>query len=119
MIDFVIKYWVQLLLTAITACITNTFNTTLKKLKAESQEQQMLKSGMLAILHSLLYDACILAIHSNQITLSQLDNIEHLYRGYHGLGGNGTGTELYNRAKTLPLVGNKTKEENYNERVSQ
>ena len=26
-----------------------------------------------------------------------------LYKSYHALGGNGTGTELYNRAKSLPL----------------
>lgn len=25
------------------------------------------------------------------------------YRRYHALGGNGTGTELYNRAKALPI----------------
>ncbi len=30
-------------------------------------------------------------------------NIEYLYRGYHALGGNGTGTELYERVKELKL----------------
>ena len=30
-------------------------------------------------------------------------NLEYLYRSYHALGGNGTGTELYNRAKALPI----------------
>ena len=30
-------------------------------------------------------------------------NLEYLYRSYHALGGNGTGTELYNRAKGLPI----------------
>lgn len=29
--------------------------------------------------------------------------IEYLYRGYHALGGNGTGTELYERVKELKL----------------
>lgn len=119
MLDFIIKYWVQLLLTAITAFVTNAFNSTLKRLKAESREQQMLKTGMLAILHALLYDACISAIHNNFISLNQLDNIEHLYKGYHGLGGNGTGTELYTRAKTLPLNGHIHKEVPKNERDSQ
>ena len=31
------------------------------------------------------------------------ENIEYLYKSYHALGGNGTGTELYTRAKSLPL----------------
>lgn len=27
----------------------------------------------------------------------------YLYKSYHALGGNGTGTELYTRAKALPI----------------
>lgn len=37
------------------------------------------------------------------IDTSGLKNIGYLYKSYHALGGNGTGTELYNRAKALPL----------------
>ena len=28
---------------------------------------------------------------------------EHLYKAYHALGGNGTGTEIYKRVKELPM----------------
>lgn len=37
------------------------------------------------------------------IDTSGLKNLEYLYKSYHALGGNGTGTELYNRAKALPI----------------
>ncbi len=35
--------------------------------------------------------------------MQRMKNIEYLYKSYHALGGNGTGTELYTRAKSLPL----------------
>ena len=38
-----------------------------------------------------------------EITTNQLNNIEHLYKAYPNLGGNGTGTELFLRAKALPI----------------
>lgn len=37
------------------------------------------------------------------IDTAGLKNLEYLYKSYHALGGNGTGTELYNRAKALPI----------------
>ena len=35
--------------------------------------------------------------------MEALKNIEYLYNAYHALGGNGTGTELYQRVQKLPL----------------
>ena len=40
------------------------------------------------------------------IDMAGLKNLEYLYRSYHALGGNGTGTELFNRAKALPIHDN-------------
>lgn len=36
--------------------------------------------------------------------------LKYLYDSYHALGGNGTGTELYNRAKALPIKNSYTEE---------
>ena len=44
-----------------------------------------------------------LCIQQGWIDASGLKNLEYLYQSYHALGGNGTGTELYNRAKALPI----------------
>ena len=43
------------------------------------------------------------AIQQGGIDTAGLKNLEYLYKSYHALGGNGTGTELYNRAKALPI----------------
>lgn len=43
------------------------------------------------------------ALRKGSIDTDAMRNLEYLYRSYHALGGNGTGTELYNRAKALPI----------------
>lgn len=59
--------------------------------------------GLLAIMHDRLYQACTYYSQQGWINASGLKNLEYLYQSYHALGGNGTGTELYNRAKALPI----------------
>ena len=54
-------------------------------------------------MHDRLYQSCTYYIKQGHIDMGGLKNIEYLYKSYHALGGNGTGTELYNRAKALPL----------------
>ena len=44
-----------------------------------------------------------LVMDIGHIDLPGLKNVEYLYKSYHALGGNGTGTELYTRAKALPI----------------
>ena len=62
-----------------------------------------IKEGLLAILHDRLYQACTYYIALGHIDTAGLKNIEYIYKAYHTLGGNGTGTELYKRAKALPI----------------
>ena len=101
MIDFVIKYWVQL--AAIASFGIAILRAVIKKKKQEKEEQEALKEGVLALLHDRLYQGCRFHIREKQIEAAELKNMEYLYNGYHTLGGNGTGTELYERVKDLPL----------------
>ena len=48
-------------------------------------------------------NASILQIHYIPVFPDGLRNLTYLYKTYHTMGGNGTGTELYNRAKALPI----------------
>ena len=64
-----------------------------------------LESANIAILHNEIYKQCSYFIEQGEIAIDDLDNLEYLWEGYHGLGGNGTGELLYNRVKELPLKG--------------
>lgn len=81
----------------------------------ESQEQDYIREGLVSVLHDRLYHACNHFISQGYIEIDDLRNLEYLYRGYHKLGGNGTGTELYNRCRKLrigePNSNNISKEE--------
>lgn len=70
---------------------------------------QGLSKAVMAINHDRLYQACTFFILTGEITIDELKNLEYLYEGYHALGGNGTGTELYEKCKDLPIVEKRTK----------
>ncbi len=48
-------------------------------------------------------------ILTNEITFEEMESLTEIYNGYHGLGGNGTGTEIYERCLDLPVVKERTK----------
>lgn len=62
-----------------------------------------LRIGVRALLHDRLYQGCRYFLKLGTINAAELSNMGRLYESYHQLGGNGTGTELYERVKRLPL----------------
>lgn len=90
--QFILEYWAEWAF----GLLSGAFIAVVVKYKA-------MKEGLLAILHDRIYQACHFYLQQGYIDTPGLKNIEYLYRSYHTLGGNGTGTELYNRCKALPI----------------
>lgn len=103
MLDWIIRYWVQWLFGLICAALLAGYRRLAKRVKEQEEERKAIKAGLLAILHDRLYAECSHYIAQGSIDTDGLRNLEYLYRSYHALGGNGTGTELYNRAKALQI----------------
>lgn len=103
MLDFIKEYWLSVLCTLVSGGATYVVKRFYSDFKKESEEQKCLKSGMISLLHNELFKNCKEYISHNEITVAELDNLESLYRSYHALGGNGTGTELYERCKKLKI----------------
>lgn len=103
MLNFIKEYWLQTIFGGVTTCLTLTIKGLYSRIKAERLEQDLIKEGVIAILHDRLYHVCHEYISNGYITVPDLNNLGYLYYGYHNLGGNGTGTELYERCKKLPL----------------
>lgn len=97
--EFITQYWLEVIfglsLTGLSFC----FNYLLRKYK----ELAAIRAGVVALLHDRLFQSCTFFIKEGEIPLSVLKNITHIYEAYHNLGGNGTGTEIYERARDLPL----------------
>lgn len=97
------EYWLTWIFGIISAALAAAYRRLAKRIKADEDERKAIKEGLLAILHDRLYHACLYYISQGWIDDAGLKNIEYLYNSYHTLGGNGTGTELYMRAKALPI----------------
>lgn len=64
---------------------------------------QSLTKVIKALSHDALFTRCEWLINKGSITKDDLENLDMLYDAYSGMGMNGAGEELYNRAKALPL----------------
>lgn len=104
MIDFVKEYWLEALFTGALSLLSLLTKRLYNKLKQELTTQKLLKDGMIAMLHDRLYQLCTNYIANDGITVDELENLELLYNSYHNLGGNGTGTALFNRCKDLKII---------------
>ena len=101
--QFLLEHLAEVIFTAFTGFLAGAYRSLSKRIRAQEDERKAVKEGLLAMLHERLYQACLHYISQGWIDDDGLKNLEYLYRSYHKLGGNGTGTELYNRAKALPI----------------
>lgn len=105
MLEFIQRYWIEVVFGGIVAALTAYYRRLARAVKGRLVEHATVKEGVLALLHDRLYQSCRFYLEQGWCCVNDLKNVEHLYNAYHDLGGNGTGTELYNRVKSLPIQG--------------
>jgi len=66
-------------------------------------EIENFRNILIALAHDRLYQSCNFFIERTYITSSELNNLEFLYKAYDAIGGNGTGTDLYNKCRRLEI----------------
>ena len=98
MIEWVARYWIE----AVFAGILAAFGLGYRKLSCRVKENGAIKCGVTALLWDALYRIYNDAEKRCEISIDALKNAENIYNQYHALGGNGTGTELYQRLCDLP-----------------
>lgn len=101
--DAVLSYIVQAVMGAIIAALAGSYGRLSKKFKAKEVENEAIKKGVREVLHLELYKECQELLEIGRITPEDLKNVERIYENYHALGGNGTGTALYERILKLPI----------------
>lgn len=71
--------------------------------EAAQKRQEALEEGLRGLLHHDIYQGCIECQRKGFADVQDRQNLDALYGPYHTLGGNGTGTDLYNKARALPI----------------
>lgn len=105
-VELILSIVSQIIITATIAVLSYYYKRMSKKLC----EQEKVKDGVVAILQDRIFLAGSALISKGEVSLKELKNLENLYSVYHSLGGNSTGTEIFNRVKNLKINMNKKEE---------
>ena len=114
-IIFIEKFWLQILLTAISTFLAARVKTMYSKMKkeredrekevkAEKEKQAVMREALLALLHDRLLQATLYYLKAGEITADELDNLEIMFNSYSSLGGNGTIKRLMEKVRNLKIV---------------
>lgn len=103
MIEFIIKYWLELGFTV----ICGVFSFLLKKLATRQRDirekQRAVENGVQALLRNELVRRYREYEIKGEITILDKENIEHMFKEYKNLGGNGTVAKMYEEILSLPI----------------
>lgn len=74
-----------------------------KQQAAQAERQKAMEDGLKGLLHDRINERYNQCEDKGFANIHDRENLEALYDPYHVLGGNGTGTDLYNKARDLPV----------------
>lgn len=102
LVQWFVKYWVEVLFSAIVGIFAAIFKRQASKMKKQEDEQKAIKLGVQALLRDRIVQSYNHYQEKEYCPIYALENVNALYTQYHALGGNGTVTELVERLKDMP-----------------
>lgn len=101
--DFILSHIAEFIAGIAMVIMTGAYKRLEKKMAEKDKKTEAAFEGIQALLHHQLYQDCQRLLEEKCVTPTELCDIEKIYESYHALGGNGTGTALYNRILSLPI----------------
>lgn len=98
MIDFIVRYWLEVLFGAALSLLGLAY----KRLAIRIKEQDAIKLGIRSLLRDRIICQYNHYMEKGFCPIYAMENINAMYEQYHALCGNGTVTELVERLKDLP-----------------
>lgn len=102
--EFVTEHIIEFLLGVVTSAL-------IAKVRQQKKENNSLKDGMLSLLRAELIRSGEKYMEKEWIPIYAKDAYDKAYNAYHGLGGNGTMTQLHEQVMELPTSPHEHKEE--------
>ena len=98
--------WIKAAITVVVGAIGAGLTAAVKHLysrqKQQTARQDAVEDGLRGLLHDRIYQSCTDCRSKGFADIHDRENLEALYVPYHKLGGNGTGTDLYNMVRSMP-----------------
>lgn len=102
MFEFIATYWLEALFTLLCSIFSLLFKHLFKKLKESKDRQKAVEAGLQALLRNELVRRFREYETKQEISIIDMENIEHMFKEYKNLGGNGTVEKMYEEMLKLP-----------------
>lgn len=100
--EWILHNWAGAVSSLLAGALGWAFQRLWARQKSQAARQNAIEEGVQALLHDRIYSTYADCREKGYADVNDLKNLEFLYRPYHALGGNGTGTELFERVKKMP-----------------
>lgn len=102
MFEFIVTYWLEALFTLLCSVFVFLFKRLFKKIKENRERQKATEAGLQALLRNELVRRYREYETKKEISIIDMENIEHMFTEYKNLGGNGTVEKMYEELLKLP-----------------
>lgn len=102
--NWIKQYWLGTLFGAVVGVLGAAVKAIWAKQKCQIERQTAVEDGLRGLLHDRINERYRECEKKGYADIHDRENLELLYRPYHALGGNSTGTDLYNRVRDLPTT---------------
>lgn len=103
MIDFIFQYWLEFLFSALIGLIGVGYKLLKTRQDQQEKKNNAIENGVQALLRNELIRRYREYETKGEITIIDKENIEHLFKEYKNLGGNGTVAKMYEEMLELPI----------------
>jgi hypothetical protein len=93
----------EIITTIVSIALTSLSSYLVWYLQHQRKHKDCVQVALRQLLRSELRQRYNVYTERQSVTPEELDDVTDLYETYHGLGGNGTGTHMYEIIKNLPL----------------
>lgn len=101
--EFIIKYWVEVLLTVICSFVGFTYKKIRHRFEEQDKKREAIERGVQALLRNELIQRFREYKLVGEMTLLDKENMDHMFTEYFNLGGNGMMREVYEEFKDIPI----------------
>lgn len=101
--EFIIKYWLEAIFTAILGLIGWSYRKLNKKHEEQDKKNKAIENGVQALLRNELIKNYREYKVKGEITLLDKENMEHMFTEYFNLGGNGMMEDVHKEFLEIPI----------------